>query len=346
MCIVFICHAAHPRFRLVLAANRDEFVGRAARPCAPWDPNGPYAGLLAGRDEEGGGTWLGVQPETARWATLTNVREPPSIKPPAGAPSRGTLPLKFLACTAATPERALEPPLRALSARAGDWDGFNLLVGDARDVWYATNRAEADSFDADTTGAPAPPDAPLGRGLAVRRLPAGMHVMSNAQLNTPWPKAVRGRAILSQLLDAHKSPPPRVTSAGQRAAAREALAQEILRSLLSDTDQPEDARLPTTGVSRRFERSLSSVCVGPTSARMDSEELPLSAEPDTASSGRYATVSQAVLLVEHDGHATLVERQVCGAEVLPVRTMASDGADDRLALRDGCRVYTLQLPSA
>jgi len=352
MCIVFVCHATHTRYRLVLAANRDEFVARATRPCALWDAEGLHGGLLAGRDEAGGGTWLGVQAETGRWAALTNVREL-SVAPP-GAPSRGSLPLQFLARRAEAPtpavEDAVEDEVCSVAASASKYDGFNLLVGNEHEIWYMTNRAAEDAFQ--RVGEPAGADEPVGSGIAVRKVPPGWHVLSNAHLNTPWPKATRGRALFREVLEAAASP----VAPEHRRRAREALARELLDRVLSDTVRPADSALPHTGVSCALERALSSVCVGPTYALAHTEQVPSTAPPSTATSGCYATVSQAVLLVEYNGEATLVERQMRP----PMRPLAQ-GADDlgkagqaeylvgegaAAASEGACQFFELQLPTA
>jgi len=120
MCLAVIALQAHPRYAVVLAANRDEFHARAAEPAHWWsDPP-----ILAGRDRSAGGTWLGVN-RAGRYAFVTNVREPGRHDP--AAPTRGTLVPDVLGAHA---------PLAQALAHALDegraMNGFNLLAGDAR----------------------------------------------------------------------------------------------------------------------------------------------------------------------------------------------------------------------
>lgn len=171
MCLILFAYRLHPRYRLLLAANRDEFYARPALPLAFW-PDQPQ--VLAGRDEQGGGTWLGVSP-AGRFAALTNYRDPTAIKP--GAPSRGGLVEAWLAGQASPADY-----LDRLQVRAEDYNGFNLLLGTSDELWYYGSRA----------GVP-------------QRLPPGLYGLSNHLLDTPWPKVERGKQALAALLD---SPEP------------------------------------------------------------------------------------------------------------------------------------------
>ena len=166
MCLILLGHEAHPRYRLVVAANRDEFYARPTAPAAWWDD---APGVLAGRDLRGGGTWMGVNRD-GRWAAVTNYRDPGAER--AAAPSRGELVGDFL--------RGGEPPagyLARLAPRAGEYNGFNLLVGEPGTVLWLSNRA---------------PDP--------RPLEPGVHGVSNHLLDTPWPKVERGKRALGALL--------------------------------------------------------------------------------------------------------------------------------------------------
>ncbi|MBN2432568.1 MAG: NRDE family protein [Acidobacteria bacterium] len=166
MCLILLAVNGRSDYPLVIAANRDEFYERPSRPLAWW-PESP--GLLAGRDEHGGGTWLGIT-RRGRWAAVTNYRE---VMPPRpDAASRGGLVSDFL--------RGDDPPAAYLDHvmdRAGGYNGFNLLAGIGTEVWYASNRG-------------GPP----------QRLTDGVHGLSNHRLNTPWPKVTRGRARMRDIL--------------------------------------------------------------------------------------------------------------------------------------------------
>ena len=166
MCLVFLGLDAHAGHRLVLAANRDEFRARPARPAAPW-PDAPS--VVAGLDETAGGTWLGAT-AAGRWAVLTNVRaQDVADGPRPSARSRGALVAAFLT-GADTPEQAAAQAF----ADRHDYRGFNLIVGAGPEGWLASTRL----------GAP----RPLG---------AGVYGLSNDTLDTPWPKLVRGRAAFA-----------------------------------------------------------------------------------------------------------------------------------------------------
>ena len=168
MCLLIFAHRVSPELPLLLAANRDEFYARATRPAQFW-PEHPE--LLAGRDLEQGGTWMGVT-RGGRFAAVTNFRDPART---AAAPrSRGELPLAYL-----TGEEDPQSYLNQLAHRAQDYAGFNLLVGDGDSLWYFTN--------SDT--------------LEPQRLTPGVYGLSNARLDTPWPKVTLGRARLQQLLE-------------------------------------------------------------------------------------------------------------------------------------------------
>ena len=203
MCLALVAVCAHARYPLVVVANRDEFHRRPTAP-AQWWPEGWYGG----RDLQAGGTWLGVAP-TGRWALLTNVREPSRHDP--RAPSRGALVPAFLAG-----DDAPAAAVAATIAAAGSGNGFNLLGGDAGGIAWASNRA------------PSP-----------RTLTQGVHGLSNALLDTPWPKVRRTAAALR-----------RWCAAGE-------IALDALADLLADRAIAPDDELPSTGVPLEWERRLS-----------------------------------------------------------------------------------------
>ncbi|HEY4213193.1 MAG TPA: NRDE family protein [Steroidobacteraceae bacterium] len=223
MCLLVIAWQAHPRYRLVVAANRDEFHERPAAPMAKWPaPND----LLAGRDLRSGGTWLGLD-RRRRFGVVTNFRD--LQRPNANAPTRGELIPRFL-----SGEAAPGPFLGDLAPVANDYSGFNLLLSDTESLWYASNRAA---------------------GFA-RALTPGIYGLSNQFLDTPWPKLerVRGRfeAWLTQSAGgAGKSGP-------QPAPEASAEATEVLFAILNDRSRVSaDAELPQTGLSPEWERVLS-----------------------------------------------------------------------------------------
>jgi len=159
MCILVLAWRDRPGDRLVLLGNRDEFHARRSAP-ADWWRDAPA--VLGGRDLEAGGSWLGVSRD-GRFAVVTNVREMRAAPPPQ-AISRGELVQGFLT-GAASPEAFA----REATARGARFAGFNLIVGDRDDAWYASNRA------------------------APRALEPGVVALSNATLDVPWPKVERLR---------------------------------------------------------------------------------------------------------------------------------------------------------
>ncbi|MEO7775248.1 MAG: NRDE family protein [Steroidobacteraceae bacterium] len=168
MCLLVFAFGVHPHFDLVLAGNRDE---RHARPTAPLDWWSDAPGVLAGRDLEAGGTWLGVH-RNGRFATVTNFREQQPRLP--GGPSRGELVSRFL-----QGDESPQQYLDALALDADDYAGFNLLVADAHELWYGCNRTE--DF--------------------ARPLKPGIYGLGNDRLDAPWPKLVRSRERLTAWVD-------------------------------------------------------------------------------------------------------------------------------------------------
>lgn len=164
MCLILVAWQVHPDYPLVVAANRDEFHARPTAVAARWS-DAPQ--VVAGRDLEAGGTWLGVT-DAGRFAAVTNVREPGK---PKGPRSRGQLTQEFLTGQASPGDFAAGIVDEAFS-------GFNLLVADARTLCYRSNR----------DGAP-------------RALPAGIYGVSNHLLDTPWPKLTTAKARFAGALE-------------------------------------------------------------------------------------------------------------------------------------------------
>ena len=166
MCLIVVAWRVRADLPLVVAANRDEWRERPAQP-AHWWPEHP--GLLAGRDLQAGGTWMGIT-RGARFAAVTNYRDPSERR--STARSRGGLVTEFLLGTA-SPARFLAN----LSERAREYNDFNLIVGDGASLFYYGSR----------------------EGEA-RAIEPGVHGLSNHLLDEPWPKVVRGRAGMQAAL--------------------------------------------------------------------------------------------------------------------------------------------------
>jgi uncharacterized protein with NRDE domain len=174
MCLILIAYRRHPRYPLLVAANRDEFRDRPTAPLGFWD-DAPQ--VLAGRDLKAGGAWMGIS-QNGRFAAITNYRDPSQVVP--GAPSRGHLIRDYL--------RGVEPArayLNRLARTAQVYNGFNLLLGDATGLFYFSNHTNE-----------------------TRALPPGLYGLSNHLLDTPWPKLEWGRSALHRLLDAQSDPTP------------------------------------------------------------------------------------------------------------------------------------------
>jgi uncharacterized protein with NRDE domain len=167
MCLILIAHGVHADYPLVIAANRDEYYQRPTARAAFWQDH-PH--ILAGRDLECMGTWLGVT-RGGRFAALTNFRDPRERK--TEAPSRGQLVSDFLAS-----DQEPRAYLEEAAIEAPRYNGFNLLAGDIGGVFYLSSR----------TG-------------AVQQLSPGIHGLSNHLLDTPWPKVERGKQRLQAALE-------------------------------------------------------------------------------------------------------------------------------------------------
>lgn len=171
MCLVLVGYHAHPNYPLIVAANRDEFYDRPTTPAAFWEDT-PH--VLAGRDEQAGGTWMGITRQ-GRWAAITNYRDPSARHD--DAPSRGHLVADYL-----TEASSASTYIHEVATHGAQYNGFNILVGTPDELMYYSNR-----------------------GGGVRTIPHGVHGLSNHLLNTAWPKVERGQRKLHRLIE-KKSP--------------------------------------------------------------------------------------------------------------------------------------------
>jgi len=244
MCLILLGWQTHSEYPLIVAANRDEFYSRRTRPASWW---GQAVSLLAGRDEEAGGTWLGIN-RRGRFAVLTNVRSPSERNP--HAPSRGLLVLSALQTA-----QPMHEWLDECISRAQSFNGFNLVIaepftgtlhGRGSELAYFSNR--------------------LNDG--VRALPPGIYGLSNAFLDTPWPKVTRA-----------------VTAFSCQVAQR--VGVEDLMHLMADREMAGDLELPSTGIPRDWERALSAIQIR---------------------ANGYGTRATTILTVRRDGLACFAER--------------------------------------
>jgi uncharacterized protein with NRDE domain len=242
MCLLVVAWQAHPDYPLIVVGNRDEFYTRRSRPAAWW---GQAVSLLAGQDEEAGGTWFGIT-RRGRLAALTNVRAPSERNP--HAPSRGALVLAALQ----TQER-VDHWLDKHGHRTPLFNGFNLLAGDlmpadgqAPTLHYYSNRLDE----------------------RARALAPGVYGLSNAFLDTPWPKVTRAVAQFACII------------------ARRVRVDDLLE-LMADREVARDALLPATGVPLDWERALSAIQIR---------------------ANGYGTRATTALTVRADGLVTFFER--------------------------------------
>lgn len=236
MCLILFAYRTHPAYRMIVAANRDESYARPTAPAGFW-PQAPD--VLAGRDLRHGGTWLGVT-RGGRFAAVSNYREGPAA--PSSGPSRGRLVADYLLGDAAP-----APYLERIAAGGPRYAGFNLIAGDSDALCYFSNRS-----------------------AGVRRLEPGLYGVSNALLDTPWPKVESGKTLLREYTKPHCEPNVEALLAG-----------------LTDRRVPPDGQLPDTGVGLARERELAPMFIR---------------GPD------YGTRSSTVLLVDYAGRVQLVER--------------------------------------
>ncbi len=166
MCLIFVSLHNHPAYKLIIAANRDEFYNRRTAPAQWWED---HPRILGGRDLEADGTWMAVT-ATGKLGLVTNYRDPKNINPL--APSRGHLVSDYL-------EKEYSPDHYAMEVvnKAKLYNGFNLLAGTVDELWYISNYKEG-----------------------LQKLKSGFYGLSNHLLDTPWPKLIRGKERLKPIL--------------------------------------------------------------------------------------------------------------------------------------------------
>ena len=174
MCLLLIALEQHPRYKLVLAANRDEYYDRPTAPAQFWEDN---PNLLAGRDLKAGGTWLGIT-KTGRLAAITNYRDPVHTRE--HAPSRGNLVLHFLE-TNHSPRQYLENIRR----EGNQYNGFNLVLGTIDELFWYSNK-----------------------GAEILQLSKGIYGLSNHLLDTPWPKVEKAKKGMSGVIASNEELQP------------------------------------------------------------------------------------------------------------------------------------------
>ena len=235
MCLILLAYKTHPEYPLIIAANRDEFYERKTHHAHFWED---HEQILAGRDLEAGGTWMGIT-RAGKVAMLTNYRDLKNIKE--SAPSRGHLVSDFL-----KEDLEAEAYLREIETVGRRYNGFNLICGSVDQLYYYGNFQEG-----------------------VHEIEPGIHGLSNALMDTPWPKVERGKKKLSALIHREQLKP-----------------KDFLEVLYDDIKAPDD-QLPDTGVGIEMERMLS---------------------PMFIKSPNYGSRCSTVVMLKQDGSFSFLER--------------------------------------
>lgn len=235
MCLIVFANNVHPNYKLIFAANRDEFYNRPSEQADYWIE---HPDLLAGKDLQAGGTWFGITKQ-GKFAAITNYRDLKNHRN--DAPSRGKLTLDFLINDISPEEyyKKLKPTIQ-------EYNGFNLLFGHVDELFYFSNKTES-----------------------LQKIQAGIYGISNAILDTAWPKVEKSKRKLKNLIEQKNITP-----------------SEIL-NLLDDTSVAKDEELPDTGVGLELERMLSPVFI---------------------KSDKYGTRSSAVVTVDKYNNVRFVEK--------------------------------------
>ena len=235
MCLIVFANKVLEDYKFIFAANRDEFYNRPSKQAEFWTE---HHDLLAGKDLQAGGTWMGITRQ-GRFAAITNFRDLKNHRN--DAPSRGNLTLNFLVKDI-TPEEYYNKLKSSLSS----YNGFNLLLGNVDELFYFSNKTEG-----------------------LQKLEPDIHGISNAILDTPWPKVEKSKRQLKHLIEQQNIHP-----------------WEVLK-LLDDTSLAKDEELPDTGVGLELERILSPIFI---------------------KSDKYGTRSSTIVTVDKNNNVRFVEK--------------------------------------
>ncbi len=211
MCLIVFAYNSHPKYRLILAANRDEFYRRPTRAAKFWTEE-DMPEILAGKDLKAGGTWMGIHKDK-RWGALTNYRNPSTQKE--NPPTRGELVINFL-----KEQQDATEFLADIRDEAKQYNGFNLLLGDGNGIYHFSNHQQG-----------------------VHEVEPGIHGLSNAFLDTPWPKLESAKSRLGGIIE------------------KEEPDKAALFEMLTDDTLADDEHLPDTGISKEIEKAISSIFI-------------------------------------------------------------------------------------
>ncbi len=237
MCLLLLSYKAHSNYKVIIAANRDEFYSRPTAPASFWKE---HPDLLAGRDLKGGGTWLGIT-RGGKIAAITNYRDPAKYRK--DAPSRGKLVLDFLTGRASPKNYA-----DALIKNSRLYNGFNLLLFEQSELCYFSNQAQKPVL-----------------------LSPGIYGLSNHMLDTPWPKVEKSKASFTEVLnndnisasdlfdilsDTSKPPDELLPNTGVGLAIERALSPVLISTALYGTRSSTVIFIMHTDEVRFIEKSL------------------------------------------------------------------------------------------
>ena len=209
MCLIVFAYRHHPQYQVILAGNRDEFYGREAQQAHFWDTE-PV--MLAGKDLRAGGTWLGIS-QRGEFGAITNYRD--LKNPREGERSRGEIIPDYL-----TGNESPDQKMTRLKNQIHHYAGFNFLAGNADQIFYLNNIS--------------------GDVQSVSR---GIHGISNAFLDTPWPKVKAAK------------------SAFEDAIIPAVIDHEAVFKLLQNSDPFPQEKLPDTGLSQEMEKAVSPIFI-------------------------------------------------------------------------------------
>ena len=234
MCLIVLGRNIHPKYKLILVANRDEFYERPTQVAHFWKT---HQNLLAGKDLEAGGTWIGVN-RLGHIAAVTNYRDPVNYQN--NKATRGQIPVNFLDSVISA-----DSYINSLEKEASKFNGFNLLALDQENLIHYNNQ----------NGGPS-------------RLKEGIHAVSNATLNTPWPKVVRSKELFKTLIDGHFS-------------------HDDLIEMMGDSKTADPRDLPDTGIPKDMEEAVSAMCIR---------------------TEKYGTCSTTAITITYDGEVAFTEK--------------------------------------
>jgi uncharacterized protein with NRDE domain len=233
MCLIVFAYKSHPDYKLILAANRDEFYDRPTE-VAKWWEDHPH--ILGGRDLKAKGTWMGVD-KRGRFSAVTNFRDFSNVREE--AKSRGDLPVDFL-----KNGTSASAYLSNVLKEADQYNGFNLLTMDEEMVHVSNHENK------------------------VNVLNEGVFGLSNALLDTPWPKVEKAKAAFNHTINNH-------------------FQMKDLLGVMQDSSIAADEQLPQTGLPIEMERAVSAMCIR---------------------TPNYGTCCSTAITIDYDGNVQFLEK--------------------------------------